>query len=120
MTTGLVWLKDAGWGGMKPWANCSTWDDAHTRAGILYAGMTGAGLSDGSVEGDWRLPTKSELVGITVGDEYIRSSKMYFFTNVQTDDDYWSSTTWAGRPDDPPPRRVGRVHGRWRRWQRRR
>ena len=49
------------------------------------------------VEGDWRLPTKSELVGITVGDEYIRSSQMYFFTNVQSDY-YWSSTTVAINP----------------------
>ena len=98
MTTGLVWLKDAGWGGLKPWREEGDWtynDDAHTRAGILYAGMSGAGLSDGSVEGDWRLPTKSALVGITVGDEYIRSSQMYFFTNVQSFI-YWSSTTLAG------------------------
>lgn len=97
MTTGVVWLQDAGWGGLKRWADCSTWDDAHTRAGTLYDGMSGepAGLSDGSVEGDWRLPTKSELVGITVGDEYIRSSQMYFFTNVQSNY-YWSSTTYAG------------------------
>ncbi len=94
MTTGLVWLKNAGWGGLKPWADCDAYDDAHTRAGILYAGMSGTGLSDGSVEGDWRLPTKSELVGIMVGDEYIRYNQMYFFTDVKNTY-YWSSTTNA-------------------------
>jgi len=96
MTTGLVWLKDAGWGDIKKWADCTTWDDAHTRAGTLYDGMAGEpfGLSDGSVEGDWRLPTKSELVGITTGTEYIRSSQMYKFDNVQSYH-YWSSTSLA-------------------------
>jgi hypothetical protein len=91
MTTELVWLKDAGWGGGRPWADCTTFNDAHIRAGTLYAGMSGAGLSDGSVLGDWRLPTINELVDITVGDEYIRHDQMYFFTNVQ-DWYYWSST----------------------------
>ena len=91
MTTGLVWLKDAGWGGEKPWRDSGGIDDAHTRAGILQAGSAGAGLSDGSVGGDWRLPTKSELVGITQGTEYVRSGTPRFFTNVQSDG-YWSST----------------------------
>ena len=97
MSTGLVWLKDAGWGGLKLWEDCTTHDDAHTRAGALYAGMPGAGLSDGSVEGDWRLPTKSELVGITLGDEYIRYNQMHSFTNLQYG--YWSSTTLAVSPN---------------------
>ena len=98
MTTGLVWLKMADWGGQKPWADCSTWDDAHTRAAQLWDGSPyegTAGLSDGSIEGDWRLPTKTELVGITEGTEYIRLSSMYFFTGVQHDP-YWSSTTLNG------------------------
>ena len=96
MTTGLVWLKDAGWGGQKPLFDCEDWDDAHIRASRLWDGSPWegtAGLSDGSVEGDWRLPTLNELEGITVGDEYIRSSQMYFFTGVQSNY-YWSSTTY--------------------------
>ena len=64
MTTGLVWLKKADWGGQYP-----LWDDlydpdAHHRAAQLWDGSPyegSAGLSDGSVEGDWRLPTKTEL-----------------------------------------------------------
>jgi hypothetical protein len=101
MTTGLVWLKDAGWGGTKrlrceaSYAWCSDdWDDAHARAGLLKDGMAGAGLSDGSEEGDWRLPTKSELVGIVQGDEAVSSQTPHWFTGVQSYY-YWSSTTDA-------------------------
>ena len=79
----LVWLKKADWGGTKPWRNDSTdcdsptytcYDDAHQRAGLLYAGATDADLSDGSVEGDWRLPTKTELSGLANGTEAVRDS----------------------------------------------
>jgi hypothetical protein len=102
MTTGLVWLKDVGWGGQKVWADCTTWDDAHTRAGTLYAGMPGAGLSDGSVVADWRLPTQSELVDITrTGDEYIRYNQMYFFTGGLgiPNQIFWTSTTLESNND---------------------
>jgi hypothetical protein len=94
MTTGLVWLKKADWGGVKQWANCSSGDGAHTRVAQLWDGSPWEGtaaLSDGSIEGDWQLPTKNELVDITVGTEYIRSSSMYFFTGVSGA--YWSSST---------------------------
>lgn len=103
MTTGLVWLKNASWGGTKPWRNSSTdcsspnytcYDDAHQRAGILYAGASGAGLSDGSVVGDWRLPTKEELYGLTHGTEAVRYGTPRAFTGVQSVV-YWSSTTCA-------------------------
>jgi hypothetical protein len=95
MTTGLIWLQNAYWGGLKPWRSNtpSDYDDAHTRAGILSAAMN-AELSDGSVEGDWRLPTKSELYGLANGTEPVRSSSMRAFTGVQSDF-YWSSTTYA-------------------------
>ena len=101
MSTGLVWLQKADWGGIYPlWAVFGD-PDAHHRAAQLWDGSPyegSAGLSDeGSVEGDWRLPTKTELVGITVGDEYIRSSQMHFFTGVQADD-YWSGTSYATSP----------------------
>lgn len=61
----LVWLQNAGWGGTKNWRvnAIDGYDDAHARAGILSDGT--AGLSDGSVEGDWRLPTKVELQALT-------------------------------------------------------
>ena len=100
MTTGLVWLKKADWGGQYPlWEDYAN-PDAHHRAAELWDGSPyegTAGLSDGSVEGDWRLPTKTELEGITVGDEYIRSSQMYYFTGVQFDG-YWSGASYAYGP----------------------
>ena len=94
MTTGLVWLKKADWGGQQPfWADYAV-QDAHRRAAYVWDEFpynVDSGLSDGSVEGDWRLPNKSELYGISVGTEYIRSSQMYFFTGVQPYY-YWSSS----------------------------
>jgi hypothetical protein len=93
-TTRLIWLKNASWGGTKPWRvnAVGSYDDAHTWAGLLANGT--ASLTDGSVVGDWRLPTKTELVTLTTGIEYIRGTSMYKFTGVQSDW-YWSSTTVA-------------------------
>ncbi len=91
MTTGLVWLQKADWGGQKQWEGNSN-DNAHVQAGILKDGTAGANLSDGSEEGDWRLPTKNELVGITVGTEFVSSSENRAFSGVQTNSN-WSSST---------------------------
>ena len=95
-TTRLTWLKNASWGGTKPWRvnTVGGYDDAHTRAGILSASDGTANLTDGSVVGDWRLPTKTELVTLTTGIEYIRGTSMDKFTGVQSDW-YWSSATVA-------------------------
>jgi hypothetical protein len=94
LTTCLVWLKKADWGGKKVW----TWrgdyyypDDAHTRAGILAAGTAGADLSDGSSVGDWRLPTKTELYQLTHGTEAVSYGSPRAFTGV-LEVFYWSST----------------------------
>jgi len=111
MTTCLVWLKYASWGGAKPWrsgeTDCSSpdyvcYDDARYRVSILKDNdlikSTGESvyLDDTSERGDWRLPTKTELVGITTGDEYVRSCEncMQLFEGVQPEY-YWSSTTYA-------------------------
>jgi hypothetical protein len=101
LTTCLVWLQKADWGGLKKWEDCSAaHDDARTRAGILYDGLPSgdAGLSDGSVAGDWRLPTKEELDGLVNGTPLLRCTSgpcdLYGFTGVQSND-YWSSTTFA-------------------------
>jgi hypothetical protein len=54
--TGIVWLKNA---------NCFgsvSWDNAEVLTGLLKNGW--CELSDGSIEGDWRLPTIEELQGI--------------------------------------------------------
>jgi hypothetical protein len=98
LTTCLVWLKKADWGGSRKWEDCSTHNDAQTRAGVLYAGATDAGLDDGSVVGDWRLPTKTELYGLANGREAVRSGTPRGFTGVQSGF-YWSSTTDAAYTD---------------------
>jgi hypothetical protein len=54
--TDLIWLKNA---------DClrfTKWDDAMAAAEGLEDGE--CGLKDGSVAGDWRLPTKEELEGV--------------------------------------------------------
>ena len=51
-TSGLTWLKNANaFGAMN-------WDDASAAAAALNDGEYG--LTDGSIEGDWRLPTIEE------------------------------------------------------------
>lgn len=107
MTTGLVWLRDASWGGTRPWrinSSCggvdySCLNDAHARAGILYSGAAGTNLSDGSVRGDWRLPTKTELYQLANGVEAVRDTTMRAFIGVQYSY-YWSSTTYATEIQD--------------------
>jgi hypothetical protein len=109
MTTCLVWLKYADWGGKEPWrsgeTDCSSPDytcykDAFTRVGFLANGeVIKSGetvyLTDGSTSGDWRLPTKTELSGIiNDGGETVCSSNMQVFKGVQSYG-YWSSTTRA-------------------------
>lgn len=54
--TGLIWLKNANCYGLQDWYV------AMSSAAGLNDGE--CGLSDGSIEGDWRLPTKLELQGI--------------------------------------------------------
>ena len=96
---GLVWLKNASWGGLKAWRvdGVANHDDAHTRAGILSSTMGGipADLTDGSVVGDWHLPTLKELVALANGTHQIRSETPGPFTDVKYFS-YWSSSTESG------------------------
>ena len=60
--TGLIWLKNAGcW---KPMTSpmYPTWEGALVAAATLNSGE--CGLTDGSVEGDWRLPNRRELLSL--------------------------------------------------------
>ena len=88
LTTCLVWLQKADWGGSRKWEDCTTHDDANTQAGILEDGTADANLSDGSVAGDWRLPTKTELNGLVNGEPKLRCASgpcdLYAFTGVQS------------------------------------
>ncbi|MBW1814782.1 MAG: DUF1566 domain-containing protein [Deltaproteobacteria bacterium] len=98
MTTCLVWLKYAQWGGTKPWRSNTSgdYDDARRRAGLLESGetiSTGIELNDNSDLGDWRLPTKTELSGIiNEGGETVYSSNPQLFIGVQSSY-YWTGTT---------------------------
>ncbi len=97
--TGLIWLKNANRFGLR------TWSQALSDCNALAD--DGVNLTDGSSEGDWRLPNLFEL-------ESLRDMKYYNpplsntagtgqwtednpFTNVKSDV-YWSSTTVAN-PD---------------------
>jgi hypothetical protein len=93
--TGLVWLKNANPCGQKNWA------DASTYCSSLASGQ--AGLTDGSVTGQWRLPSKAELEGIGTdppttwdyGHPSVWTMPAAPFTNVQSNL-YWSSAEAGG------------------------
>jgi len=100
LSTCLVWLKNANCtdtlaGIIKTdgWLN---WDDATIWSSAVISGA--CGLSDGSTEGDWRLPTKNELYTIPIGPEAVRSSTPRAFVGVQSQA-YWTSTTLANKTD---------------------
>ena len=98
--TGLIWLKDA---------NCSSffaplsWSAALSACNGLSAGY--CGLTDGSSAGDWRLPNRNELnslVAIRYGEPALCNTSGTGqwtsgnpFTNVQSSNYYWSSTSFA-------------------------
>jgi hypothetical protein len=97
--SGLIWLKNLTGLGRK------NWDGAMDLAGALSSGEFG--LTDGSVAGDWRLPTKEEWESFmstvyddpalcnTLGNQ--QWSEGDAFIGVQSDF-YWSSTEIAGFP----------------------
>jgi hypothetical protein len=75
----LVWLQNANCFGKQ------NWDQATNSAAGLKSGS--CGLTDGSKVGDWRLPTKEELIN--------RQRNKSGFNNVQSGF-YWSSSSFAG------------------------
>jgi hypothetical protein len=84
--TGLIWMRDAAVLGAQTWA------DAMTTANTLESGM--AGLTDGSQEGDWRLPNVRELQSLIDYGRYGPAFPADPFTGVQSLP-YWSSTTFS-------------------------
>ena len=87
--TGLIWLKNANCFGTQTWAN------ALSSANTLNSGE--CGLTDGSVEGDWRLPNVREQTSLA---DYSRFGPPlpsgHPFTGVQSTGFYWTSTTYSG------------------------
>lgn len=86
--TELVWLEDARCVGRDDW------DGAIDFCNALHTGE--CGLSDGSSEGDWRLPNVRELQSlIDYGqfDDALPSD--HLFDDVMSDN-YWTSTTYKG------------------------
>lgn len=85
--TGLIWLKNANCSGKQTWAN------ALVSANTLNSGE--CGLSDGSAEGDWRLPNVQELHSLIDFSQYNPALPSgHPFSSIQSDS-YWSSTTCA-------------------------
>lgn len=98
--SGLIWLKNANCAGQKSWAEAVAWAAA--------LATSACGLTDGSIAGEWRLPTRLEWMAMTA-----TAQKRYYysptltnaagtaqwtegnpFSNVQSWA-YWSSTTDA-------------------------
>lgn len=96
--TGLIWLKNANF-----MAGTRTWAQALTDCATLNSGE--GGLTDGSVEGDWRLPSVQELQSLIHRGVYNPALPNTAGTGKLTSGDpftgvwswsYWSSTTYAG------------------------
>ena len=98
--TGLIWLKNANCFGTK------NWDQAMDKAAALHTGE--CGLTDGSSEGDWRLPTKEEWEAFVDMNYFYPAlsnaagtgkwSEGDAFNNVQSGY-YWSSTAYGTYTD---------------------
>ena len=103
--TGLIWLKAANYKSTAGAAGAATWTEALTFCNTLKSGQ--CGLTDGSTEGQWRLPNYFELVSLLdlayfdpalsndAGIGKWVSGAGSSFTGVQSGY-YWSSTTSAG------------------------
>ena len=83
--TGLVWLQTADDFGIHTWSNA---------LGICNTLNTGeSGLTDGSAEGDWRLPNVREILSLP---DYGQSGPAlplgHPFSNVSSGTSFWTST----------------------------
>ena len=88
--TGLMWTKNANSpNGTKQWLQAMDYV-ASLNSGSGLCGYT-----------DWRLPNRKELLSLVDHSTWGPSLPTgHPFTNVKTDDDYWSSTTFASDTDN--------------------
>ena len=89
--TSLRWLKNGNADGSKPWANAMAWCNK------LESGT--AGLTDGSLLGDWRMPNKAELSGLLAGKPSSTAPCAWLASQGFVDgnfvvDYYWTADTW--------------------------
>ena len=96
MTTGLVWLKDAGYMPKMEWLGAN--EIVVEELGDGYYGN----INDGSVLGEWRLPTIEEFIELSNGPEAVNFSNQRAFSNI-VEGRYWSSTTRITAADWPYP-----------------
>ena len=95
--TGLVWMKSASTQERYYAATATT--DTSWYVYTLQSGVSG--LSDGSANGDWRLPTLKELNSLKTGTEPISSSSIPnsgfgpIFTTNFSGVYFWSSTNYS-------------------------
>ena len=102
--TGLIWLKNAGC--FSP----SNWATALTNANQLANGQ--CGLTDGSAAGQWRMPNVNELESLVDVSQSIPAvSSGNPFTNINTTNAYWSSTTYTALTTNAMAIRF--TDGRW-------
>ncbi len=95
MLSGLVWLKNANCKANLTGINKTetlNWSDAEKWVSGVKSGV--CGLTDGSVEGKWRQPTKDELTALSSGIEAVLYKSPALFRNVQSYF-YWSATPGA-------------------------
>jgi hypothetical protein len=109
--TGLIWLKNANCAGATV-----NWNTAIDYAAALYDECTSCfgtggdcGLSDGSSEGDWRLPNRNEFLSLTdlaydnpalsnaAGTGKWSEGDPFNGVDLQSTN-YWSSSTYASNP----------------------
>jgi hypothetical protein len=101
MLTGLVWLRNANCASISP----AIWATALTNANALASGA--CGLSDGSVAGEWRLPSVKELLSLVDYEYYAPALSNAAGTGQWAEGDafsgvqiyiYWSSSSVARYP----------------------
>ncbi len=97
----LVWLQASDCAGNAPWVELASGSPAgaHTRASNLFDGSIvfsggDCSLTDSSTEGDWRLPTRNELVALVKAPEPVHTATPGPFTGVVSTV-VWSSTSLA-------------------------